>query len=75
VKKRGRKPTTGRYATREELERMVRLWYYDLGKNISEVARVCRVAQVTVAKILDKPVQPVTPNGDTPCPPSTQGEL
>lgn len=54
---------------------MVRLWYYDLGKNISEVARVCRVAQVTVAKILDKPVQPVTPNGDTPCPPSTQGEL
>lgn len=53
---------------------MVRVWYYDLGKNITEAARICRVAQVTVAKILDKPVQPVTPNGDTVSP-STEGEL
>lgn len=50
---RGRKPTTGRYDTREELERMVRM----LAQRQSDVqvARVVRVSEATVRKILARP--------------------
>lgn len=44
---RGRKPITGRYATRAELEEMVRL----LSRTQND-ARVCRVSPAVVGKIL-----------------------
>lgn len=48
--KRGRKPTTGRYETREELERMVRLWAAT--RSDAQVARICRVSESVVRRIL-----------------------
>ena len=50
---RGRKKITGRYATRDELEEMVRYFYHETGMNQAQVAKLCRVSESTVAKILD----------------------
>lgn len=51
TKRIGRPPATGRYATREELERMVRQFYQH--QSVSQVARVTRVSVATVHKILN----------------------
>lgn len=58
---RGRKPTTGRYATREELVEAV--WgFYDMpNTSIAQVARICRVSEGVVAKVLDAP-RPASPS-------------
>lgn len=57
--RRGRRATTGRYETREELERMVRAFYAEPGRSMLDVARVCRVSHGVVASILNKaPAQP-----------------
>lgn len=52
---RGRKLTTGRYATREELEDQVWELWKGTDANITDIARICRVSQPTVSGILDKP--------------------
>lgn len=54
VKQKGRRPTTGRYESREELERMVRHWYSDPGKSMDVVARICGVSTSMVQKILSQ---------------------
>lgn len=48
----GRPPTTGRYDTREELERMVRA--FAARQSVRDVARVCRVSHSVVRSILTK---------------------
>lgn len=49
----GRKKTTGRYATRDELCREVwRRWLHS-GANQSDIARACGVSAATVGNILD----------------------
>lgn len=50
---RGRKKTTGRYETREELCREVWRMYLDTPRNISQVALVCRVSETIVRIIMD----------------------
>ncbi len=52
---RGRKPITGRYETREELERMVCFWYSLPGHSFDSVAKICKVSAGTVQKILNQP--------------------
>lgn len=47
----GRK-TTGRYETREELERVIFYWWLNTPANQTEIAKVCRVSQSTVSNIL-----------------------
>lgn len=54
---RGRKKTTGRYATREELVENIFLLYYGTDANITDVARICRVSGPTVSKILDNKIE------------------
>ncbi len=49
-----RKPTTGRYDTREELERMVRQWNTYPGYSVATIAAICRVSEATVRKILSQ---------------------
>lgn len=51
--RRGRKPTTGRYSSREELVREVWHWYDLPGTSQAQVARICRVSIQTVSKILN----------------------
>lgn len=46
----GRPLGTGRYDTREELERMVRMWSATMSD--AQVARVCRVSEGVVRSIL-----------------------
>lgn len=53
MKKRGRKPTTGRYETREELEARVTELYYHTPAKPSQIARMCRVSEPVVHKILN----------------------
>ena len=52
--RKGRKPITGRYDTREELEEAVLRDYYNTSRNMTQVARACRVSQSTVSAILNK---------------------
>lgn len=51
--RRGRKLTTGRHATREELVRAVWQWWRQPNVKQSHIARIERVSASTVAKILD----------------------
>ena len=53
-KKRGRKLTTGKYATREELIHNVHFYYYETSQKQSQVAKTCQVSEATVAKILER---------------------
>lgn len=50
---RGRKPTTGRYKTREELEDMVKWYYKNSPNSMAAIARMVRVSPGTVARILE----------------------
>lgn len=52
VSKRGRPPTTGRYATREELVTAVRSDYFGTEATTSEIARLAQVSLGTVLKII-----------------------
>lgn len=52
MKTRGRKPTTGRYRTRKELEEMVKWYYYKSPNSMAEIARIVRVSPGTVARII-----------------------
>jgi AcrR family transcriptional regulator len=56
-KKRGRKPTTGHYATRAALESAVRDYSAD-GLSLPQVARLCGISHATAAKILNQPTNP-----------------
>ena len=47
-----RQRTTGRFETREELERYVRTHYHNSTLSMAGVARICRVSPATVAAIL-----------------------
>ena len=49
---RGRKPTTGKYQTREELEKFVRFFYFETGQCQAQVARTCGVSELVVDKII-----------------------
>lgn len=49
-KRGGRPPTTGRYATREELVAHVKMW--DRTMTVAQIARVCRVSTSVVVNIL-----------------------
>lgn len=51
--KRGRKPTTGRYETRHELESEVLRMYYETDRKMSEIARIARVSEGVVSRIID----------------------
>jgi DNA transposition AAA+ family ATPase len=50
---RGRKKTTGRYGTREELCSEVWRRYRNTPSSMADIARACRVSEGTVAKILN----------------------
>lgn len=52
-KTRGRKVTTGKFATREELIQNVHFYYYETRQKQSQVAKTCQVSETTVAKILE----------------------
>lgn len=54
--KRGRKQTTGRYETVDELHEAIKEFYYG-GMSISQTARVCRVSLGTASKHLDGRVE------------------
>lgn len=62
--RRGRKPTTGNCETREELEAsVVRYYFHSVNPNgtnvsIADVARLYRISEATVQKILAAAVQP-----------------
>lgn len=62
--RKGCKPTTGRYETREELEYWVHRWYQATEMNAVQVARACGVSAATVYKILERKRQ-CKPNPDT----------
>jgi len=49
--KRGRKKTTGRYKTREELERTVMTLYLDSKQSLSAIADLCGISFTTAANI------------------------
>ncbi len=51
-KQSGRKLTTGRFDTREQLEERVRWYYRNTDMNQTEIAKNCNVSTSTVAKIL-----------------------
>lgn len=57
----GKKKTTGRYETREELERMVFQWYDNTHATMKEIAATMRVSEPTVRKILNGPRPNNTP--------------
>lgn len=61
--RRGRNAHTGRYETREELERMVHTFYAVPGRTMLDVARICRVSHGVVSSILKKPA-PKPPTDD-----------
>ena len=54
-KKRGPRKTTGRYATREELVWAVWDFWLNGPHKQSDIARIVRVSEGTVGKILDEP--------------------
>lgn len=54
----GRKPVTGRFETREELEREVRDRYRNTPQNIAQIARFARVSETTIHNILKTKGQP-----------------
>lgn len=49
----GKKLTTGRYETREELVEQIWKWWDMKGTTIPQIASVTRVSETTVRKILD----------------------
>lgn len=49
----GRKQTTGRFETREELESEVMWRWKDTPSHISDIARACRVSQATVNNVIN----------------------
>lgn len=51
---RGRRPSTGRFDSREELEAWVWHFWTHTPACIADVARQCRVSPGVVSKILDK---------------------
>ena len=50
----GRPLTTGRYESRQELEFWVWHFYRETSANVTDVARICRVSDGTVNKILGR---------------------
>jgi len=48
----GRKVTTGKYKTRDELVQNVHFFYHHSGQNQAQVARTTGVSDATVANIL-----------------------
>jgi len=52
TKPKGRKLTTGRYSTVDELYQNVSFYYYETKQNITQVARTTGVSTATVQKIL-----------------------
>jgi len=48
----GRPKTTGRYATREELEESALQFYYESTQNVSQIAKTCGVSDQTVHTII-----------------------
>lgn len=60
-----RKPTTGRFETRTELESEVLDRYRNTNQNIAQIARFARVSATTVSKILDTKGQQVSTNPQT----------
>lgn len=53
--KRGRKPTTGNCATREELEEKVRWYHQNTSMSAAAIARRFSVSHVTALKIITPP--------------------
>ena len=53
MKTKGRKPTTGKFATRDELEQSVIFYYRKTGQHQAQVARTCGVSEGVVARILE----------------------
>lgn len=49
-----RPPTTGRYATRAELEQWC--WFFSRRLSDAEVARIVRVSESVVRRILERPI-------------------
>lgn len=49
----GRKKTTGRYETREELARQVWAWYAMPGTTVAQIARIAKVSEGVVHGILN----------------------
>ena len=49
----GRRKTTGRFDTREELEERVLYLYHATDNNMSQIAKTCQVSQPVVSKIID----------------------
>lgn len=58
--KRGRKPTTGRYETRHELESEVLRIYHETSMNMSQISRVAQVSRSLVSKIIDNRLYSIT---------------
>jgi len=52
---RGRKKTTGRYDSREELVEWIWYYYKETDANLTDISKICKVSTVTVSKILDQP--------------------
>lgn len=50
----GRKKTTGRFATREELEEKIWFLWHCTACGINTIARDCEIAPLTVSKILEE---------------------
>ena len=48
----GRKKTTGRFDSREELVKEVWIRYHTTPQNVAQIARFCRVSDSTVHNIL-----------------------
>lgn len=58
--------TTGRFATRDELEEWVRYTYYNTPANMADIARQCRVSTTTVSNILNKGLRPCLTSSTAP---------
>jgi len=48
----GRKPTTGKYKTREELIKNVLWFYYEGGQSISQAGRTCGISESSASYIV-----------------------
>lgn len=55
----GRRKSTGRYETREELEREVLFWWRETGAHQAAIARIVRASESTVAKIINAQINPI----------------